>query len=335
MTLRKRRRGKGPWSIIIDHTVRPRSTETLDLKLTGDKTEDDENLRIAHAVFARKVAESNARKHNIPVLIPTKMSFVEYFETLSNDRRRGWKTALLHVKAYFPSWTTLVMVDTNLLEGFQKYLLANVKQNTAATYYDKVVAALNVAVRKQLLVSNPANKLDGIKRITTMRQYLVLEEIQKLVATPCKHEGTKRAFLFACFTGLRFTDLRNLTERMAQHGRIQLTQEKTGAPVYMPLSEQAMLFLGEIGNSNKKIFDMANNQYTSRVITEWVEAAGINKHVTFHTSRHTFATLALTSDVDVMVLKELLGHTSLKNTLIYAKIIDARKNEGVKKLPTL
>ncbi len=67
----------------------------------------------------------------------------------------------------------------------------------------------------------------------------------------------------------------------------------------------------------------------------WIMKAGITKHITFHCARHTYATLLLTYGVDIFTLSKLLGHKNIKNTQIYAKIIDRKKREAVDKLPQI
>lgn len=75
--------------------------------------------------------------------------------------------------------------------------------------------------------------------------------------------------------------------------------------------------------------------YISRVVARWAVLAGINKHITFHCARHTFATLCLTYDIDLYTVSKLLGHRDIKTTQIYAKLIDKKKDEAIDKLPKI
>ena len=83
------------------------------------------------------------------------------------------------------------------------------------------------------------------------------------------------------------------------------------------------------------IFDLRNNTQICNAIKKWVQKAGINKHITFHCARHTFATMCLTYDVDIYTVSKLLGHRDIGSTQIYAKLIDKKKDEAIDKLPSL
>jgi site-specific recombinase XerD len=72
-----------------------------------------------------------------------------------------------------------------------------------------------------------------------------------------------------------------------------------------------------------------------RALNSWIKKANINKHITFHSGRHTYAVNSLTSGVDIFTVSKLLGHRDLKTTLVYAKIVDSKLNEAVNKLPVL
>lgn len=126
-------------------------------------------------------------------------------------------------------------------------------------------------------------------------------------------------------------------KRNISENRLIITQEKTKEPVYVPLSPQAMEYLPDVSDlkSDSLLFPPPARSTILTNIREWAAHAGISKKVTFHTSRHTFATLAITYGIDIAVASELLGHTDIKTTQIYAKIIDEKKNEAVNKLPKL
>ena len=110
--------------------------------------------------------------------------------------------------------------------------------------------------------------------------------------------------------------------------------EKTKDPIYLPLSQQAMKWLPERGDARDedKVFDLPSESRICIILDKWAKAAGITKHVTYHVSRHSFATMMLTLDVDIYTTSKLLGHKNIATTQIYAKIIDQKKDEAVNRV---
>ena len=112
-------------------------------------------------------------------------------------------------------------------------------------------------------------------------------------------------------------------------------QEKTSSEQITTFNRQVWQFMGERRDDDSYIFNLPNNDNANRALRKAAKSAGLNKHLTFHMSRHTFATLSLTSGVDLYTVSKLLGHTDIKNTQIYARVIDKLKEEAVDKLPEL
>jgi integrase len=144
------------------------------------------------------------------------------------------------------------------------------------------------------------------------------------------------AYLFSCYCGLRIGDIENLRwGDIAQDGsqwRIQIVMRKTGNPLYLPLSKQALKWMPERGDAadGDFVFDgLPVRQHANRIIREWAEDAGITKHLSYHTARHTFATMMLTLGADLYTTSKLLGHTKVATTEIYAKIVNSKKDEAV------
>lgn len=213
-----------------------------------------------------------------------------------------------------------------------------IKPATQHIYYKCFCGALNAAVRAEVILSNPFDKIASIDKIKvpeSTREYLTIDEIKQLIATDCKRENVKNAFLFSCFCGLRFSDLCAITwGQITQDGeqmRIQLQMQKTKDPLYLPISEQAQKYMPYRGtaSANDTIFSMFSEVHSNAIIADWAKAAGITKKVTFHVARHTFATMMLTLGADLYTTSKLLGHTRIETTQIYAKIVNKKKDEAV------
>jgi integrase len=137
---------------------------------------------------------------------------------------------------------------------------------------------------------------------------------------------------------LRFSDVQALTwDKLHIESKkhfLYYTQLKTAKPERLPISESALKYLPPVRTSGT-VFDLPNKKLTNKVLKTWMEEEGINKKVTFHVARHTFATLALNIGIDLKVVSKLLGHSEVRTTEIYAKIIDKTKEDAVQKLPKI
>lgn len=214
-----------------------------------------------------------------------------------------------------------------------------ISARTADTYCQTFRTMLNEAVREGLIDKNPWNRLETIEKIKkpeSKREYLTIDEIRSMIATDCPNELVKRAYLFSCFTGLRISDVRNLKWGDVYHENeqtfVSVVMKKTTKPLYIPLSGQALKWMPEKDENtpNGYVFgNLVNYGNVNENLKKWAQAAGIRKHISYHTSRHTFATMMLTLGVDLYTVSKLLGHSSVKHTQIYARIIDRKKDEAV------
>ena len=168
------------------------------------------------------------------------------------------------------------------------------------------------------------------------REYLTIDEIKLLIDTECPREDVKRAYLFACYCGLRLSDVYALRWKDiildGEQYRVSIVMKKTTAPIYLPLSRHAVRWLPERNGDDdgSRIFvGLPAEPNINKVLAKWVAAAGIAKKITYHTSRHSFATMMLTLGADLYTTSKLLGHANVKTTQIYAKIVDSKKAEAV------
>ncbi len=111
---------------------------------------------------------------------------------------------------------------------------------------------------------------------------------------------------------------------------------KTQRKLWLPLSDEAIRWLPERGTAKETdfIFSLPCDGYLNKLLKDWVKSSGIKKRITFHTSRHTNATLLLSLGVDLYTVSKLLGHTQIKTTQIYAKIVDKKKDDAVNMIPS-
>ena len=313
----------------------------MSLYLGSDKHQNKETLELANRIKAKRELEYDTIKHGFSSPVKKRYNLAIYYEKIavSKDSYSSWVSSLKFLKQ-FDNRITIGLVDEVWLEKYKDYLLSKIAQNTASLYFRYLKHVLNISVREKILASNPAKNVSNIKQVESQRAYLTIEEIKKLNSTPCKYSENKRAFLFACYTGMRYSDIVKLTWGNFKDGQLQFRQKKTKGFEYIPLSETALKFINNTPSNilympDELIFKIPNRMALIRDLKKWAKSAKINKNLTFHVARHTFATLAITSGVDLYTVSKILGHRSISTTQIYAKIIDEKKRLAVNILPKI
>lgn len=267
---------------------------------------------------------------------------------LSPASMRSKRNAQARVEEYLlyigkPNFA-LAEVDKDFCKGFIAFLKTctfnNGKKTLSSTtcriFMNRLAAALNKAIREGLIDRNPFKLLETKEKPqkqNAIREFLTIEELRTLIATPCRYEIVKKAFLFSCFTGLRYSDMLTLKwseMHKAADGKtlyIEHEQVKTKNRVTIPLSDEARKWLPRRTKDVDTVFHQLRITSTTVevVLDEWMQEAGIQKHITYHCSRHTAATLLLTLGADLYTVSKILGHKSIRMTEIYAKIVDKKK----------
>jgi len=324
------------------------------------KTDREHNKRtreLADNIKAKRIIELQENRFNVNTGFKSQCSFLQYFKKLTEERKReegnygNWFSTYKHLYN-FNNGKDIKFADCDeaFLNRFKKYLLTghvtkgngDLSNASASSYLNKVKAALNQAFEERIIVENPGKRIKGIRVPEGRRQYLLAEELRKLYDTDCLVPILKNAFLFSCLTGLRWSDVNKLTWREVvfseaeEQFKIHFTQKKTKGVEYHPVNAAAVKLLGNRGDDDARVFKgLKYSAWHNLRLVQWVMDAGINKKITFHCARHTYATLLLTSGGDIYTVSSLLGHRNLKTTQIYAKIIDQKKNDIVEMLPDI
>lgn len=273
--------------------------------------------------------------------------FIEYFRKLVNKRKSrsndNWVSVLNYLESFTNGKIKFADLNEHFFDEFKEHLLntkskrsnkALLSHNTAASYFNRVKAALRQAFKDGILQTDLNAKIEPIKATETRRGYLTLEELNKLVKTPCNNNILKRAALFSALTGLRFSDIQKMVwseiEYIEGQGYyLNFRQKKTKSAEFLPISEQAYSLCGKPGVPEAKVFDgLKYSAYHNRHLFQWIGAAGITKDITFHCFRHTYATLQLHKGTDIYTVSKMLGHKDLRTTEIYAKIVDESKRKA-------
>lgn len=340
--LRRRTLKGNKISLYLDiHHQGKRSHEFLNLYLTGDKAKDRETLRLAEQIRIKREYEVISKGHGITPVSKRKIDLIDYFQAKAKQKYKAdhnYISALNYLKDFSGKGALrLSQIDRLFIERFQTFLAGHVSARTANTYLTKLRIVLSDAVIEGLTHSNPALNIPPLKIVEKERVYLTQDELQSLANTPCEHPQLKNAFLFACFTGLRISDVRRLRWENIRGDSLHFPQKKVKTFEYLPLNESALKLIDRLkrGRAKEHVFVFHFQVRLSERLRDWARQAGIDKPITFHSSRHTFATIALNSGVDLYIVSELLGHSDIKSTQIYAKIISERKKAAVKLFPKI
>ena len=333
-----------------------------------------EQLRLANAIKAQYIIDIQNGEYGFKDRNRSrKLNFITYCEAMAAEYDANgqnscavlMRSAIKRMTDYKGKNITFNHIDKDFLIGFIEYLNSDIrdfdkvakdknrKPKPLSNVYKealfaRIMVALNKAERDGIILKNPGKDIDRKLKPHAeqkSRCYLTLDEIQKIINTEYKPDNDiKPAFLFCCFSGLRYSDVQKLTwEEITLspegYAQIETQMQKTGKDITIPLSDNALKWLPERSGqpASSRIFyklpDQVNNaDVRLRTI---IKKAGISKHVTFHVARHTFATLTLTYGADLYTVSKLLGHSNIRTTQIYAKIVDESKRKAVNLIPKL
>lgn len=263
-------------------------------------------------------------------------SYLKYLESFVNEKGNYHKYSYVHFKNFIKKDIQFSDLTVRVIRDFKDYLLKHCTNRTASNYFVTIRMSLNQAIKEELIERNPCETVSNIRINKAKREYLTLEELKILYKAECDLSTVKKAFLFSCFTGLRISDVMNLEYSNIINNQISIYQKKTKDYLEIPINDFAFSLIDRnIIGKNINVFLLPSYSKTRRVLIKWAKEAGLKKHVTFHVSRHTFATLQLTLGTDIYTVSKLLGHKNLETTQIYAKVIDQKKSEAIRRMPEL
>lgn len=342
VTLRSKDLSNGSKSLYLDiYNLGKRRYEFLNLYLAKNKEENRETKSLAEKIRAKREVELANNQYGFLPDYKKKASFTDYFNKVL-EKKKKWSiyhSTFKKLNDYSKGKVSFQEIDERWLEGFQEYLLSSgISQNSAREYFSVLKRILKQAVKDKIISNNPADFVSHIKNKDIKRDYLNLDEIKALGKAECKYPEIKKAFLFACFTGLRFSDIKQLKWAFIKKEHIELRQQKTQDFIYIPLSQTAKSIIFSfdkkiINLPDKFVFTLPNRWFTNHILKKWFTDTGINKNAHFHLSRHSFAVMNITQGAQLYTVSKLLGHKNLKTTEIYSKLIDEKKKEAVDNLP--
>lgn len=339
-----------------------RNFENLDIYLFSnpknalERKINKENLDLAESILAIKKAEYVQGRYDLKDKVKSKRLFLQFFEELTNEKQKrdsstnygNWSSTLQHLKKVVSKNMSFEEVDEKFVKKVRKYFEHEARtksnlplsQNSKHSYFNKFKASLTSAYDGGYLTVNYSAKIKSFDQAESQREYLTFDELQSLAKTECKYPILKKAFLFSCLSGLRWSDINTMIwSEVRDEGdlfKINFRQEKTSGVEYLYISQQARELLGERQDPRDRVFRGLKYGVTFNTeIVRWCNRAGIPKHITFHSARHTNAVLLLENGADIYTISKRLGHRELRTTQIYAKIVDSKMKEASEIIPEL
>ena len=232
-------------------------------------------------------------------------------------------------------------LNLNFIQSFHSFLRIDkgMAQNSSTKHLKLLKKIINLSVANSYMAFNPFSTYK-VEREPVDIDFLDEEELRKIINfdTPLPRlERAKDMFLFGCFTGLSYIDIKTLTPEHFEKdntGRIWIKKRrvKTGVLSRIPLLPIAKLILDKY-KGGEKLLPIQDPADINKYLKDIAILCGINKRICFHTSRHTFAsTVTLANNISLEVVSKMLGHTNTRMTAHYAKLIDKCIGEQMDKL---
>jgi site-specific recombinase XerD len=312
------------------HKKIPVTTETLKSKILGV----DERQRMLIPIFQdhnNKIKELVGKEYAPGTLERYKTSLSHTIEFLQ------WK--------YKVSDIEINNIDHAFVTDYEFWLrsVRNCANNTAVKYIKNFSKIIKLCLANDWLDKNPfANYKSKVKEVE--RVYLSEEEIQNIINKDFKTERlslVRDIFLFSCFTGLAYIDVKNLTKSHISIGIdgekwIFTHRQKTETASKIPILPLTQMIIDKYanhpkGNNEDRLLPILTNQKMNAYLKEIAGVCEIEKELTFHIARHTFATtVTLTNGVPIESVSKMLGHKNLRTTQHYAKVLDKKVSEDMK-----
>lgn len=348
--LRKKKLAEETYSLYLDiYDKGHRKYEFLDIKLIKPKNQVDrqankENLELANKIRVKREHQLNSNSHGIISSDKQKINFILYFkqfnESYTKKDIRMFQSSLKKLKEFVSLKTgkdSIIAkhVTEQFLQEFRDHLEQMHTGETPHDYFSKLKRVINKGVKDGLFQNDPSADIKNSRNAAKVKDVLSFEELNTLAQTELGNQEVKRAFLFSCVTGLRWCDVKELRWSNIKNNHLNIIQAKTGKPAHINLNETAQKLLGKRGKSDALVFLLPSSTAANGWLETWMEAAKIEKKITWHCARHSFGTNIMYYDGDILSASKLLGHSSLTYTQRYVRAAEQMKQNAVNKLPSI
>ena len=325
----------------------------------AERQQNKEILELAVKIRAEREQEFKESMLGYRLKKDRNVNFLDYFQAYINDYTkkdiRMVQIALSRFKDFlhehYPMYEFSIkpeLITKDMMEQFVAYLQSRSVGEGAKSIFQRFKKVIHYAIDHDVMLKDPCKgvtcKVDGqILR----KDVLSPEEIQRLMACHYDNENpnVRRAFIFCLYCGLRFCDVKDLTYRNIDYSNKLLKFEQTktkghsaNSGVVIPLNDGLLSLVGEPptnGNKDVLIFNLPSYESCCKSVKRWVKRAGIDKHISWHCARHSFAVNILNNGANIKTVASLLGHSGLKHTEKYTRAVDKLKEDAINSLPEL
>jgi integrase len=348
--------------IIDPNTGKKSRREFLELhifinpKNQEEKKFNNDALEVANLVKSKRELQIRNKEFGFKENVNISIDFVNFYQTIvdeyynktSESNYNTWKASFNHFENFSNGIIMSDKLDRNFINRYRTYLLnvkttrnskepKNISRNTASSYYKNFIYVLKQAYKRNFIALNLAEDAEYIKEEETHREYLTEEELTMLWHIPIKFEKVKHMAIFSALSGLRFVDINKLDWKDVYKDKhqgyyIQFREQKTKNIKNHPISETAYNILKSQNTNEGLIFGGIKYSQITRPLKAWFIEAKINKKISFHNFRHSYATLQLANGTDIYTVSKLLGHKNVTTTQIYTKILDKNKIEAANRI---
>ena len=289
------------------------------------------------------------------------INFLDWMEAYYNSYTKGDKRHIKRARTCFIDFLTSTpdfskyskrikpeQITKPMVVAFTEYLQHRFKGEGAHTLYARFKKIIKNAVEVDVMRKNPCNGvIIKIDNGTLKKDVLSVEEVGKMIATHYTGENPdiRRAFIFSCYCGLRWCDVKDLTfanvdfsNRILKFEQAKTKGHSTASSVVIPLNEGLLKLIGQPREGEGKdslIFPLPSHTMCLKALRHWVKRAEIDKHITWHCARHSFAVNILNNGANIKTVASLLGHSGLKHTEKYTRAVDSLKQNAINSLPEL
>lgn len=358
LLFRKGRSGKSSYYLLYVNG-KFRKTENLNIRyFTAPKNHQERShnksaAALAKTIHSQKVVDLQYSQHAMVSPVRGKITLLSFYDKLMQERQESlgtygnWRSSRIFLSKYMNGIDIpMDKIDENFVAGYQEYLLKArgkwdkpLSRGAALSYFIKLKVTLKTAYQQKYIKQNPAAIVKCVRADEKTRAFVTVEEIKRLMQTPCKRPELKTAYMWGCMTGMRISDIKALTWEQITFDddtgyQVSFIQKKTKAAEVLPISNEAYKLIEPFEHRDGKVFrGLVVDNHTNKMLSKWFQDAGIKRHLTFHSSRHSFASnlLALKA-ADIYTVSKLLGHRRLATTEVYAHVLHQSKVEAVNKL---
>jgi integrase len=276
-----------------------------------------------------------------------KANFFDYYrEFVKANQRKGNRHLSNSLTQFelFVDKTFIAPIDIteNLVKRFRQYLLDKFSGDTPANYFHHFKQVVRAATKDNYWRHNPAEEIKSkTKPPKILKENLEADEYIKLLTTPCLNEAVKEAFIFCCYSGLRYVDVEALKWADIKGNQLttRIIQHKTGQPVILTLHPIAKAILDKRRKSLGihtfgRVFELPTHDGCNQALEVWIKSARIGKHITWSCARLSFSILLQDKSVDTATVAYLMGHTTSEQVnKTYRRHRPLNQEESVNKLP--